>query len=314
MVAAPNCKDWCFTVNGSDDEQCAWYRAMAQTPVEPEDQAQIKYIVMQCELASSQHIQGFVQFTLKQRLAGAKRLLCSHIQCPHLEPRKGTPVEASDYCIKDDGHVDHPVIERVQRGTMTGQGQRKDLEELAQSIVDRTASLSDIAQENPAQFVRYHRGLQALADTVRLPYSGGEKIVKVYYGPTGTGKTRKAFTENPEAYFWGPEQGKWFQGYSGQETTILDEYRGQLPFGFLLRLTDRYPMKIEFKGSSTEFVSSTIIICSPVHPLLWYPSLNVSEGKMDQMMRRISTIEWFGDEPEPPTPTPQDQLNFPQFG
>lgn len=285
---------------------------MAEEPVYPQDGAKIRYLVLQPETAERLHLQGFVQFLERQRLPGAKRQLHSEVRCPHLETRRGTAVEAADYCKKEDSYTQDEELPRTERGDLQTAGRRVDLEDLAQAISERTSSLQDIASEAPAQFVRYHRGLSALADIVRQPYAQGEKNVKVYYGPTGTGKTRKAFEDNPDAYFWGPEQGKWFQGYSGQETTILDEYRGQLPFGFLLRLTDRYPMKIEFKDSSTEFVSPNIIICSPVHPLLWYPSLAASDGKMDQLMRRVSSCTWFGEGPEPPIPHPVPVV-FQQF-
>lgn len=52
-------------------------------------------------------------------------------------------------------------------------------------------------------------------------------------------------------------------------------------------------------AASIPFTSKTVILCSPVHPKLWYPSLGTADGKMDQLMRRISEVRWFGEGPEP---------------
>lgn len=126
------------------------------------------------------------------------------------------------------------------------------------------------------------------------------KTVKVYYGPTGTGKTRTACEENPDFYMWVDEQNSWFHGYSGQEVCVMDGFRGQLPVDTLLRLVDVYPTEVPVKGAaSIPFTSKTVILCSPVHPKLWYPSLGTADGKMDQLMRRISEVRWFGEGPEP---------------
>jgi len=297
-MPSPQSKNWHVTINGDEDTLLDSFNYIVSLPYGPDQD--ILAIAGQPERGSSLHLQLFVQFNRKKAMPSVKRLLPAGA---HVEIMRSSVNESLAYVTKDDTYDDsHEVMIRFHHGDFNTQGRRYDLEDISNALVNRETTVTQIATDAPSQFVRYFKGLQALQDQIAVPYSGGEKEIHVYYGPTGTGKTRKAFAENPDAYFWGPELGKWFQGYKSEEVTILDEFRGQLPFGFLLRLMDRYPMQVESKGSSTHFVSSKIIVCSPVHPKLWYLSLAQSEGKYDQLMRRITSVVWFGEDPEPPVP------------
>ena len=308
-------RNWVFTVNGDEPTLTAWYCSMVdrgESDLEMKS-CGIRAIAFQPEKASSLHIQGFVQFEEQKSMSAAKRQLFPEIVCPHLEPMKGTVDQALAYVSKDDTYEETALMSRQMFGTFKSAGQRRDLEELAEAVVSGEMTVSEIARDSPAQFVRYHGGLQALAHITQTPYSGGPKEIVVLYGPTGCGKTRRAFEENPGAYFWGPEMGKWWPLYQGQKVTIMDEFRGQLPLGYILRLFDRYPMQVECKGGNVHFVSEKILVCSPTHPRLWYESLQEKEGLLDQLMRRISKIEWMG-EGDPPELRLASNLLFPQFG
>lgn len=57
---------------------------------------------------------------------------------------------------------------------------------------------------------------------------GVQKEVKVYWGPTGVGKSRKAWEEaGLDAYPKGPTT-KFWDGYQGQENVVIDEFFGQI--------------------------------------------------------------------------------------
>jgi len=119
--------------------------------------------------------------------------------------------------------------------------------------------------------------------------------VIVLHGPTGTGKSHTARQEledlygEDDVYVWHPQQGKWFDGYEGQSGVIFEEFRGQLPFGFMLSILDKYDCRVERKGSTTQFAAKTIYITSPKPPVEWYETLATNDGQLNQLTRRITT-------------------------
>ena len=44
------------------------------------------------------------------------------------------------------------------------------------------------------------------------------------WGPSGTGKSRFVAARWPDA-FWKAPESKWWDGYSGQETVVLDDFK-----------------------------------------------------------------------------------------
>lgn len=99
-----------------------------------------------------------------------------------------------------------------------------------------------------------------------------DRTAYVYWGPTGTGKTRRAYAEagSMGSYFKDPRS-KFWCGYRGESHIIIDEFRGGIDISHLLRWLDRYPVRVETKGSSRPLCATTIWITSNVQPELWYP-------------------------------------------
>ena len=116
-------------------------------------------------------------------------------------------------------------------------------------------------------------------------------VVFWFYGPTGTGKSFAAMEYAKDAY-WKMGGNKWWDGYDGQSDVIIDDYRKDLcTFNELLRLLDRYPLLVERKGGSMQFLAKRIFITSPFSPS------GVWEGRIEedlaQLMRRIEHVERF---------------------
>ena len=96
---------------------------------------------------------------------------------------------------------------------------------------------------------------------------------EVVWGPPGTGKSRYAWESGgPEAFWLSKPNGQraFWDGYDGQKVVVIDEFYGWLPYGFLCRLLDRYPFRVETKGSSVPFLAERVIITSNVCPSRWY--------------------------------------------
>lgn len=144
----------------------------------------------------------------------------------------------------------------------------------------------------PKVFLYRWKGLLALSSALTPPRDRRPSVV-VLWGPTGTGKSHLArelaAKRGGPTYIWGPDMGKWFDGYSGESNVIFEEFRGQLSFGQLLRLLDKWDCRVETKGGSVPFLATNIWITSPKHWECWYSALEFGDSdKIDQLGRRIT--------------------------
>ena len=77
-----------------------------------------KYYVIGKEIGEkgTKHLQCYMEFKKQKRLKSIQLLFKAKV---HVEARKGTPQEASDYCKKDGDFIEH--------GTISAQGRRNDI-------------------------------------------------------------------------------------------------------------------------------------------------------------------------------------------
>ena len=123
-----------------------------------------------------------------------------------------------------------------------------------------------------------------------LKPTGVEKQVFVYWGTTGTGKSRRAWDEaGMEAYGKDPRT-KFWCGYQGEEHVVIDEFRGGIDISHLLRWVDRYPLRVEIKGSSRPLCASKVWITSNLEPRMWYP--DVDPETLSALMRRLNVTHF----------------------
>lgn len=85
---------------------------------------------------------------------------------------------------------------------------------------------------------------------------------------------------------------KWWDGYSGQSLVIFDDYRPSLcPFHEILRILDRYPYRVQLKGSSIELSATSFVLTTCSRPeVLWHSRTTEQLG---QLLRRITEIIEF---------------------
>lgn len=129
--------------------------------------------------------------------------------------------------------------------------------------------------------------------TIRADYAqpeAMERICYVFCGATGTGKSRRAWSEaGLDAYPKDPRS-KFWDGYRDQGNVVIDEFRGSIDVSHILRWLDRYPCLVEIKGSSTCLVATKIWITSNLHPSKWYPDLDTQTT--DALLRRLQITEF----------------------
>lgn len=227
------------------------------------------------------HLQGFHQTSGNLNFKAFK----TKFNSVHVQP-VGVDNGASQYPFKE-GNLAFEVGEFEEKKP----GKRTDLESVAKMAASG-CTMREIADVAPTAIVQYGAGLNRLLSLYEKPRDRTiPKRVCVLFGATGTGKTRRVYdwmdAQHPgqELYLWEPSSEKWFDGYSGHKHVLFDEFRGQLPLGMLLRLLDRYPCRVQYKGGSCQFVPDYVYITSPKSPTQWYNDFQYD--RIDQLMRRI---------------------------
>jgi len=232
------------------------------------------------------HFQGYLELKRRIRMTGVKKILPK----AHLEPRKGDQDDAIKYCSK---------LETRQEGPWTygefeknNNGKRTDLAEVTTYIQQTKPTIKELAQKYPVQYVRYHRGLEKLS-ALGSPTRAWKTEITVCIGPPGTGKSTYYFQKYPLAYQWSNTSGKWWDDYQGQETVIMDEFRGQITLDIMKRLGDSTPYWVELKGGSVQFLAKNLIIISNYHPLGdWWDKITGNE--FGAFSRRVKDWHWMG--------------------
>lgn len=274
-------KYWCFTLNNYTDEE---ENTLQQWLTESSDYATYGYEVGE---NGTPHLQGYFELHSKKRFTAVKSLLRgSGLERMHLERRQGTAQQASDYCHKESNKPGFFY------GTISksSQGKRNDLIALRDDLLAGHA-LSEIAQNHFGSFLRYQRGINAFRNVIATQRMW-EMQVHVFYGKTGTGKTRKVYEQVGQEALYSHPGGSWFDGYDRQPNVLFDEFSGSyFALPYLLKLLDRYPMQVPIKGGFVSFVPRTIYITANYAPELWFP--NARDEHVAALMRRITNIEEF---------------------
>ncbi|AXL65925.1 replication-associated protein [Millipede associated circular virus 1] len=266
----PKAKFWCFT--SFKDEHPNFCE---------ETFSYITYQRERCPTSSREHWQGYVECKRSSGVRTVKDGLGDNA-C-HLEPSRSTATWFKMARIAT-------LSKSVRRG------QRTDLERVAKRVRDG-GNLAEIATEFPVETIKFGRGIQQLIELNRKGRDGTiEAKVIIYWGKTGTGKTRRAFERFPTAYF--KPDGKWFDNYNGEDVIIFDDFNGHkdINVGMLLRICDRYPMTVEKKGSSCKLNATTFVFTSNLHWKEWYNIEGMRQdwiAHWDAFERRITEIEAF---------------------
>jgi hypothetical protein len=221
------------------------------------------------------HWQLVVHFGTQVRLSQVRKTFGPF----HAEPTKSKAAE--DYVWKEETSVEGTRFELGSRPFK--RNSPTDWAKVLQSA--RSSEYDDIP---PDVFIRYYGNLKRIGVENAKPV-GVEKSCVVYWGKTGTGKSRRAWDEATfEAYPKDPNS-KFWDGYRGQQNVVIDEFRGTIGISHLLRWLDRYPLLVEVKGSSVVCKASKIWITSNLHPREWYPGLD--QETVDALLRRLNVIE-----------------------
>jgi len=234
-------RNWCFTINNPEDVDI------------PTESWGATYIVWQKEQGEqgTPHFQGYAEFETKKRLSAVKKI---HAKA-HWEARKGSQKQAIAYCKKEESRLDGPW----ELGIHSQQGARTDLQ-AAIEIVKESGSLKRVAHEMPEMIVKYHRGLTELKFMLKEEYTHDQVRGVWVWGEPRTGKTTWARETYPAHYI--KAQNKWFDGYDGEETIILDDLDSECLGHYLKIWMDKWACKGETKGGTVHLQHHRFIVTS----------------------------------------------------
>lgn len=261
----------------------------------------VRYAIWQLEEAPETkrlHLQMYLELKKPQRLAWARKAFRNHPI--HVEERRGTRDQARDYSRKEASRVAGPWEEG--EWLAGGAGARNDVRELVEMAKGGASDLQ-LIEADPAGYARSMKMLDRLKDHYPPPHREDVGVV-VYWGEPGTGKSRQAWEkatalaaldgEHPYAM----TDSKWWQGYDTQKVIIFDDFYGSIQYSILLKILDRYPMKVETKGGFKNFHGRQFVLTSNQHPKYWYKTERKDLNALKRRIDHIYHFTWNGKEPQ----------------
>lgn len=172
---------------------------------------------------------------------------------------------AATYCAKSKTRVDGPLKygnPPIRRNTKSGHAElnRRCLDEGVEKLVgDGTISIKE--------YVKFKRSVDLYKQTTRHLAPVDELASEWYYGETGTGKSKTA-RERFGHSLHNKAINKWFEGYTGQETVLLDDFGPEHKClgHHLKQWADHYEFQAETKGGTTTVRPKRIVVTSNYHP------------------------------------------------
>lgn len=241
-------RNWCFTINNPTEVD------------DPQQWGDYAYLVWQKERGEqgTVHLQGYVVWNNPQRLNYVR---CKNARA-HWEIARGTHEQNEKYCTKEDGREDGPWI----RGVKPRPGTRNDIHDVTK-MIDEGATLKEIALAYPVPYVKYHNGFKSYR-LETSPDRSGEPNIIVLWGPSGCGKSKTVHGVFKDGYR--KPKGKWWDGYSTQNTVVFEDFYSWISYDEILRVLDWYPMLVEIKNGYVRLVANTFVFTSNQDPMEWY--------------------------------------------
>ena len=297
--------------------------AVARLPLDLTD-ADLRTVAYQQEHGESAgklHVQGFVAYRVKvtARVAATKlgiewnrRSEVSKSQVS-FRPAKGSIQQNIAYCSSEyycrnckgssGSPIELPLCECGQAkakgrvpGTTVVHGDATDIKTLtAEALVDAArcgASTSMLLVEYPREMVKWSRQWQFLMSHVG-PQRQEKPLVVWLWGPSGAGKSRFVAECVDVEHVFMTWSAQWYDGYdpSIHHVFCFDDFRGgDYAPAWLLRVLDRYPLKLPIKGGSVEFRAPVVVVTSPSDvESSWQEVCQRAQRQesIDQLRRRI---------------------------
>lgn len=292
------------------------------------DMGKVTYFIAQSELCPTTgrvHIQAYAEASTRRTFDAWRKLRFLSDGSPWITAARGTGAQNQAYCSKPDSF--HGWSLELGQFRNVGAGGRSDLLVVKRKLVAGTPDLDIwMDDDNFGTMVRYHKAFDRFRSLLNTRVGAGnrtQRIVIVYWGPTGTGKSHSCMERFPDFYPVPDAKGSglYFDSYNGQQAMLFDEMNGdRMKHSLLLNLCGNAPVLLPVSGGFTPLLATTthVLFTSDKHPGHWYPGLYEKYPLLWPMFeRRIMEVHhltvrfvnddiiirhWPAPPPEPPAP------------
>lgn len=275
MPQPPSRLSWCFTLNNPTKSITDLIDLFNEWP--------ITYAVWQLEAGENgtPHFQGYIVFSVKQRVTSLKKLL----KKAHWEPAHGNHKQNRDYCTKEPR-----LAPFCELGNLPERESKKTPYAALQLALKNGLTQEEYRDQFFGFFCRYPNLWQNydLAG-IRPRNSENPHFCVLIIGPAGTGKSRLARWLGGRSTYEHDLQ-QWFDGYRGERTLLFDDFGGcSISFRSFKRVVDRHPVRVQIKGTSCQLATQQTIITSNFNPDEWWKQ-EVTGSDLSAIFRRIDSV------------------------
>lgn len=285
----------------------------------------IKGFVFQKEKGANgtPHFQMYIEFSKQTYTSGVKAAIGHTVHCIKAN---GTKEQNIKYCSKDTDRLDGPWVHGTCSAEHKGQqGKRNDLDAFAEAIMNSGGIDDNIEEEYRGMVLRYGKYAKAMVteskfrkakarelewwkeqiakDEAGQPSDGQQqRELTFYFGPTAVGKTtlvkKTCVKEYGELPFAKDGNTKWWDGYEGEKTVLVDEWRKEFAsVECFNQLTNAGVSRIEYKGDYGTLDAEAMFFTSNKHPLDIFDT-KWGDARFRAMARRFYKVFWWNDDKE----------------
>lgn len=237
-----------------------------------------------CPTTGRPHRHGWIYFC--EQICSVKRV-SRVLGGMHVFPLAGSLDSNDRYASKDTAG------ELNEWGERPRQGDRADLKDVVARIQRGETTADEVCMDDPGYFHMYGRTLQKAEDiALRSRFRTAMTQGIWYWGATGVGKSHAAFADfDPAETYVKPLEDIWWDGYTGQKTVILNDFRGQIRYSELLCLVDKWPHAVKRRGREpAPFLAERVVVTSSLPPEGVYDGVLDRDDNIEQLLRRFKVV------------------------
>lgn len=215
------------------------------------------------------HYQMYVQFPEIFAFSLVREILQEFMPGCHIEKARSYRLTQA-YCMKEESRIDGywtnlppEEIEMIKSRYL----KINRVQLMKDDILKNKQSLTYVSQEYFDIFLRSGGNIQKFFSmNMFTARTRPTNVVYLYSSNPGTGKSRFAYdvAQACGSYYY-KNSGKWWDLYSQEQVVVWDDFRAsEYALGELLKLCDRYPYIVQYKGGSMHFNSRLLILTSNI--------------------------------------------------